>query len=107
MATHAADAGFGRSPDADVDVVGVLLAESPKGGSAAVAQYRSGSASEHGRHPASLAAEVLASHRVDAADHGVESPLLDAMFNRFSAEAKVQQLTSRHHAVLSSRQFPC
>jgi hypothetical protein len=68
---HATEAYFGGAPEADVDVVGVLLPETPERRCTAMAQRRTRAAGEHGCHPPSLAVELPAPHRVDASKYRV------------------------------------
>jgi hypothetical protein len=65
-----------------------------------MAQCGPGSASENSSHPAPLAAELLPSHRINAANDRVQAADTQPMLDGTLRESELHQLLTRNHSML-------
>ena len=90
----------GVAGDAYVDHPRRLLAEAPKRRGTAMTEHRPLSAREHRPHPSALSSHLGSPYDIDTGSHYMQSPTAQAVTNRISREAKLQQLPTTDHPML-------
>jgi hypothetical protein len=70
-----------------------------------VAQGRVGTTGQHRRHRLGIRRRCAVAHGVHPSVKEVETPDLEAIFDRLPVETQRAELGPRHHAMLPSRQF--
>jgi hypothetical protein len=92
-----------RARDGDLGARAVAAADAPERRGGAVAQHGP-RADERRRHPRRLAPQGLVADRVHAPVHGEQSPFDDAMVDGAAMRPEREELPTRDHAMLPSRQ---
>jgi hypothetical protein len=95
------EARGGENRDMDGSVDG--FQQLPKRGGGVVAQDRSVTAGEDGRHPACVPTWSAVAYRVDAAVEAMQLPSTHLSRDRFRSDAGRFELSSRHGSMLPRR----
>jgi len=71
-----------------------------------MAEHGLRAANQHGRHPASVAADVRPPDRIHAPHEQVQAPGCEPVLDGMPAQAEIQELSARYDPVLAPRKPP-